>query len=56
MSTNVTELRHKRASDRLPSPRPAVRDRALEQALSDDSIVIVFQPQIDPLSGRVEGA
>ena len=33
-----------------------VRDRALEQALADDAIQLVFQPQIEPRSGRVDGA
>jgi EAL domain-containing protein (putative c-di-GMP-specific phosphodiesterase class I) len=35
---------------------PAVRDRALEQALAEDLIEIAFQPQTNPFTGRVEGA
>ena len=44
-----------RASDRLvrtPSPR---RDRALERAIRQERIIVRFQPQIDPASGRVQG-
>ena len=48
--------RDKRGSDR---PRQAVarprRDRALEGALARDEIQVRFQPQIDPLSGRIAG-
>jgi len=56
MSINVSEMRQKRGSDRLTPPPPTVRDRALEQALAGDLIHIAFQPQIDPRTGRVEGA
>lgn len=49
-------MHHKRGSDRLTSAPPLVRDRALEQALADDMIQLAFQPQIDPCSGRVDGA
>lgn len=56
MSINVSEMRQKRGSDRLTPPPPTVRDRALEQALAGDLIQIAFQPQIDPHTGRVEGA
>lgn len=49
-------VQYKRGSDRLTVPAPVVRDRALEQALAGDAISIAFQPQVDPRSGRVEGA
>ena len=49
-------MQQKRGSDRLRTPEPAVRDRALERALASDSIQIAYQPQIDPCTGRVEGA
>ncbi|MES2903609.1 MAG: EAL domain-containing protein [Pseudomonadota bacterium] len=52
----MSVTQQKRGSDRLKTPTPVVRDRALEQALADDGIEIVFQPQIDPCTGRVEGA
>ena len=42
-----------RASDRL---RPLIvrrRDRALEQAIANDRIAILFQPQIAPTTGRI---
>ena len=52
----MTTLQQKRGSDRLKAPPQVVRDRALEQALADDSIAIAFQPQTDPCTGRVEGA
>ena len=56
MSSNVSEMRQKRGSDRLTPPPPTVRDRALEQALTGDLIQIAFQPQIDPQTGRVVAA
>ena len=46
----------KRGSDRLVAPAAVVRDVALEQALASDEIQIAFQPQIDPCTGRVDGA
>ncbi len=52
----TTTLQQKRGSDRLRTPAPAVRDQALEQALAEDLIHIAYQPQIDPCSGRVDGA
>lgn len=48
-------FRGKRASDApLPTIRPA-RDRELEEAIAADEIIIRFQPQIEPTSGRVIG-
>lgn len=52
----MNENHSKRGSDRIKAPKPVVRDTALEQALADDLIDLAFQPQIDPCSGRVEGA
>lgn len=42
-----------RASDRLRPPVVRRRDRALEEAIANDRIAIVFQPQIEPASGRI---
>ncbi|WP_310468326.1 EAL domain-containing protein [Sphingomonas sp.] len=45
-----------RASDR-PVPAPATApDRPLEDAIGRGDIAILFQPQIEPASGRVAGA
>ena len=45
-----------RASDRLERPARPRRDRALEQAIAAGRILILFQPQIEPGTGRVVGA
>lgn len=45
----------KRASDRSRPVVKAVRDPVLEAAIADHRIDIRFQPQIDPVSGRVRG-
>ena len=42
-----------RASDRPPALFVRRRDRALEAAIANDRIAIVFQPQIEPASGRI---
>ena len=52
----MREMQQKRGSDRLTPPPAVIRDRALEQALANDMIQLAFQPQIDPCSGRVDGA
>ena len=49
-------MQDKRGSDRLTPSPTIVRDWALEQALADDLVQLAFQPQIDPRSGRVDGA
>jgi EAL domain-containing protein (putative c-di-GMP-specific phosphodiesterase class I) len=49
-------MRQKRASDQLEPPVPVVRDRALERAIAADHVELRFQPQIDPRTGRVDGA
>ena len=46
---------HKRGSDRPRSVAASPRDRRLEAALAGDEIDIRFQPQIDPVSGRIVG-
>jgi EAL domain-containing protein (putative c-di-GMP-specific phosphodiesterase class I) len=47
----------KRASDHLPEPAPPPRrDRELEGAIARGEISVLFQPQIEPESGRVIGA
>ena len=46
---------NKRGSDRPLRVRPAARDKRLESALSANEIEILFQPQIDPVSGRIRG-
>src|SRR5688500_10009589 len=50
-------LGQKRGSDRSrPTAILARRDRGLEAALADDRIEVRFQPQIEPLTGRIAGA
>lgn len=58
MLTSTPALeRCKRSSDRPARPvRPAGRDTALEAAIEQRAIDILFQPQIEPASGRVVGA
>jgi len=53
----MTETDHpsNRACDSMPAPRRPRRDRALEDAIRDEAIQLLFQPQIDPLSGAVVG-
>src|SRR5687768_9204276 len=55
MSKRTTAFQD-RASDRLERPAPPRRDRALERAIAADNIAILFQPQIEPGTGRVTGA
>ena len=47
----------RRASDR-PAPAPAAprRDKLLEQAISHERIDVLYQPQIEPQTGRIAGA
>jgi EAL domain-containing protein (putative c-di-GMP-specific phosphodiesterase class I) len=44
-----------RASDRLLQPAKPRRDEDLERAIAQDAIAIRFQPQIEPLTGRIAG-
>ena len=46
---------NKRGSDRPPRVIVPARDRQLEAALAADAIEIRFQPQIDPVDGRIVG-
>lgn len=46
---------NKRASDLPRAIVRAVHDRALEAAIADDRISLRFQPQIEPISGRIVG-
>ena len=47
----------KRASDNRPAPPPPKkRDRALERVIAQGGIAVLFQPQIDPVSGAIVGA
>ena len=49
--------RGKRASDRtVPAPAVAKRDRTLEAVIAHQRIAVLFQPQIDPVSGDIVGA
>lgn len=46
-----------RASDRgKPTPAQPEKDPELETAIRDDEIELRFQPQIEPLTGRIDGA
>ena len=47
----------RRASDQ-PAPQPVsqVPDRMLEQLIAHERVEVLYQPQIEPLSGRVIGA
>ncbi len=44
-----------RASDRLERPPRPKRDADLQRAIAEDAIAIHFQPQIEPLTGRIAG-
>lgn len=47
----------RRASDRLaPAPVAAKRDQLLETVLAHEQIDVLYQPQIEPISGRIAGA
>ena len=49
--------RGQRASDRnSPAPATPRRDRALEAAIADQRISLLFQPQIEPATGAILGA
>ena len=53
---SVTE-RGRRASDRpLPAVAAPVRDRLLEQAIAHEQIEVLYQPIIEPRTGRIMGA
>ena len=47
----------RRASDRLaPAPAAAKRDQLLETVIAHEQIDVLYQPQIEPISGRIIGA
>ena len=49
--------RGQRASDRsVPAPATPKRDRTLEAVIAHQRISVLFQPQIDPVSGDIVGA
>jgi len=49
--------RGQRASDRQgPAPATPKRDRTLEAVIAHQRIAVLFQPQIDPVSGNIVGA
>ena len=49
--------RGQRASDRsVPAPATPKRDRTLEAVIAHQRIAVLFQPQIDPVSGNIVGA
>lgn len=55
MLSRSHEIRNKRGSDAVRVVSRAAPDRALEAAIAGDQIVIRFQPQIEPVSGRIIG-
>jgi len=47
----------RRASDRLaPAPTAPKRDQLLESIIANEQIEVLYQPQIEPVSGRIAGA
>ncbi|HYU95149.1 MAG TPA: EAL domain-containing protein [Sphingomicrobium sp.] len=47
----------RRASDRkAPAPVPPVRDQLLESIIAHEQVEVLYQPQIEPSSGRIAGA
>ena len=47
----------RRASDRLaPAPAAPKRDQLLESIIANEQIEVLYQPQIEPVSGRIAGA
>jgi len=47
----------RRASDRLaPTPVTPKRDQLLESVIAHEQIEVLYQPQIEPVSGRIIGA
>ncbi len=47
----------RRASDRLaPAPVTPKRDHLLESVIAHEQIEVLYQPQIEPISGRIAGA
>ena len=47
----------RRASDRkAPAPVPPVRDQLLESIIAHEQVEVLYQPQIEPSTGRIVGA
>ena len=47
----------RRGSDRLaPAPAAPVRDQLLESIIAHEQVDVLYQPQIEPVSGRIAGA
>src|SRR4051794_7182989 len=47
----------RRASDRLaPAAAAPKRDQLLETVIAHEQIEVLYQPQIEPISGRIAGA
>ena len=47
----------RRASDKpVPAPAPPVRDQLLESLIAHEQIEVLYQPQIEPGTGRIVGA
>ncbi|HKX91319.1 MAG TPA: EAL domain-containing protein [Sphingomicrobium sp.] len=47
----------RRASDKhAPTPVPPFRDQLLETVIAHEQVEVLFQPQIEPVSGRIVGA
>ncbi|MFL6773886.1 MAG: EAL domain-containing protein [Sphingomicrobium sp.] len=47
----------RRASDRkAPAPVTPIRDQLLESIIAHEQVEVLYQPQIEPVSGRIAGA
>lgn len=46
----------RRASDKTPAPVRPARDQLLESLIAHEQIEVLYQPQIEPGSGRIVGA
>ena len=46
----------RRASDSVPAPVTSVRDKLLETVIAHEGIDVLYQPIIEPRSGRIVGA
>jgi len=46
----------RRASDKSPAPVIAARDQLLESLIAHEQIEVLYQPQIEPGTGRIVGA
>jgi len=46
----------RRASDQVPAPVTCVRDQLLETVIAHEGIDVLYQPIIEPRSGRIVGA